>query len=435
MLICVQVFQEASLARHLSFQYGATDFLFDEFKTLCGVVADVERDAGVHRETGLRRETAGFELMELIQRCRIQHHLQDQATSSSPLLEQLVPVLRRVKCYDPRDLIFAFLAFQRNEGISAVQGMHLSVAEVWTDAATRMMRASESLDIFAALPGDKAGGSGLPSWVPNWANCFPHGCPIAAPAVTSFCASRGLPHTWTPHHDPRKLRVRGKVIDEVFGNSVYYQGPTLSFAEFMSYKHDTYFFLSWECRLQDLRRYYYRDPPIEKAYGYHLPTRLESAESDLMRICLADGALATRQPLRDRVCELLDLNAQAGSIRQIREQKSRSAMTITEKQLVDDYEEFEDMCLIAEHKQLFATVHFQLGLAPEGVKVGDKVAILHGSRTLCILRTVNEAAGEYSVISQCYLDGWMFGEPWIKIPQPHPHQRWWEEEQDEFVLV
>lgn len=110
-------------------------------------------------------------------------------------------------------------------------------------------------------------------------------------------------------------------------------------------------------------------------------------------------------------------------------------MTIIEKQLVDDYEEFEDMCLIAEHKQLFATVHFQLGLAPEGVKVGDKVAILHGSRTLCILRMVNEAAGEYSVISQCYLDGWMFGEPWIKIPQPHPHQRWWEEEQDEFVLV
>jgi hypothetical protein len=31
-----------------------------------------------------------------------------------------------------------------------------------------------------------------------------------------------------------------------------------------------------------------------------------------------------------------------------------------------------------------ATVHIRLGLAPEGLQVGDKIAILHGSRTLHI---------------------------------------------------
>ncbi|KAF3045203.1 hypothetical protein E8E12_010677 [Didymella heteroderae] len=256
----------------------------------------------------------------------------------------------------------------------------MSVAEVWTNASARIIQASESLDIFAALSGDKAGQIELPSWVPYWADCFPHGRPIAAPAVTSFCASRGLPHVWTPNHDPAKLRVKEKAIDEVFGDSVNYQGPTLPFGEFMSYKHDTHLFLWWDCRLQDLRRYHYRDPPVEKAYGCHLPTKFESAESDLMRICLADGAVAAEQPLREKVCELLDLNAQAGLIQNLRKEKSRSAMTTAKMQLVDDYEEFENMCLIAEHKQLFATVNFQLGLAPEGLKDAyDFVEISKGS--------------------------------------------------------
>ena len=69
-------------------------------------------------------------------------------------------------------------------------------------------------------------------------------------------------------------------------------------------------------------------------------------------------------------------------------------------------------------------------MAPNGVLVGDKIAILHGSKVPCVLRAVDEAKKEYRVISQCYLDGWMFG---AIIPRPHPHQKWWEEEPDDLV--
>lgn len=79
--------------------------------------------------------------------------------------------------------------------------------------------------------------------------------------------------------------------------------------------------------------------------------------------------------------------------------------------------------LVAEHKQLFVTTHFQSGLAPAGPQIGDKIAILHGSRTPCILRVANETQMEYKSTSQCYLDGWMYGTPNADIPRPHPHRR------------
>ncbi|KAF2631619.1 hypothetical protein BU25DRAFT_407263 [Macroventuria anomochaeta] len=59
--------------------------------------------------------------------------------------------------------------------------------------------------------------------------------------------------------------------------------------------------------------------------------------------------------------------------------------------------------------QLFSTKHFQLGMGPMGLEVGDKVTILHGSGTPCTLRAVDEAQNEHRAISQCFLDGWMFG--------------------------
>lgn len=46
---------------------------------------------------------------------------------------------------------------------------------------------------------------------------------------------------------------------------------------------------------------------------------------------------------------------------------------------------------------------------------------------------MNEDQDEYKVISQCFLNGWMYGKGPIGIL--HPHAPWWEEEAEEIILV
>jgi hypothetical protein len=189
-------------------------------------------------------DTAGFEMMQFIQHARenLRRNAAETeiiAPQSNSFLTRLLQVLRRVRCYDQRDLIFAFVAFQNGEGITAsVESYHKSTEEVWKHAAECVIKSSQSLDIFAALSGDKSRDMILPSLVPYWSDCFPHSRPIATPA-TNFRAALDTQHVWNPHPDSRKLRVKGKIIDEVFGGSVFYHGPSESFGEFMSCKNST----------------------------------------------------------------------------------------------------------------------------------------------------------------------------------------------------
>jgi hypothetical protein len=101
--------------------------------------------------------------------------------------------------------------------------------------------------------------------------------------------------------------------------------------------------------------------------------------------------------------------------------------------MLEVYEKLEDLALVAERKCMFWTENLQLGLACEDAEIGDQIAILHGSKVPCLFRAVDAGSGEYRVISQCYLDGWMYGKPLKE--RSHPHGKWWEEEQDKFVLV
>jgi hypothetical protein len=69
-------------------------------------------------------DTPGFEIMQFIQHAREELRRNAAETEmiapqSSSFLSRLLQVLRRVRCYDQRDLIFAFLAFQNGEGIIA----------------------------------------------------------------------------------------------------------------------------------------------------------------------------------------------------------------------------------------------------------------------------------------------------------------------------
>jgi Heterokaryon incompatibility protein (HET) len=425
------VFQEASLARELIVQYGSFEVRFEEFKRVMDAVYSLGSSFGISERRGLAFDTCGFEMMNLIQEARqgfLETHLEDSGMSKGiGFLPTLLRVLRRVDAFNPRDFIFAFLAFQNDEGIrSTKESYQQSPEDVWLQAAEQIIKTSGSLDIFAALSGDTPRQLQLPSWVPYWSDCFPYSRPIAAPG-SRFSASGGLPHIWKKQ-DPQKLVVQGKIVDSIKA----FPGPIPDPFVALSFGPTPAWNIIWI-----LLEYYPRCflSRHSDTLGDELPVKLQTLNSDLVRTLLCDGAMGSQQPLRcvPQMTRAIAAIPAAKSLQQLRDAGQNMDFTEEQSELLENYEKLVDLALVAEKKRMFWTENLQLGMACEDVKIGDQIAIIHGSKVPCLLRAVGAGSGEYRVISQCYLDGWMYGKP--PVDRPHPHGTWLEEEQDEFVLV
>jgi hypothetical protein len=100
------------------------------------------------------------------------------------------------------------------------------------------------------------------------------------------------------------------------------------------------------------------------------------------------------------------------------ESELRKAVLLSEE--MAQKKEILDRCrqwsLVVQQKRLFLFQGSEggvldLGLAPKVVNKGDLVCLLRGSKTPCVLRSLEEGGGRYRVIGQCYLDEWMYGSP------------------------
>jgi hypothetical protein len=200
------------------------------------------------------------------------------------------------------------------------------------------------------------------------------------------------------------------------------------FGNFDTPRYSTHFFLRWDVLRQETHIYLCQE---DKALGAQLAVRQGTLAHDLMRTVLADGAMGAEQPLRC-VYDMLDTNSRADTMQEYR-RSGRWNLKEEQKQQLLDYEKLEHLVLVAERKQVFMTVNLQLGMSPSVIKPGDCIAIIHGSKVPCVLRQVKKRSNEYRIISQCYLDGWMYGR--TKTIRSHPHGKWMEEEPDEFILV
>lgn len=414
------VFQEASLAHEILLQYGSLEMRFEDLKRLVDVVYLLESVTGVYRTRSLAENTPGFEMIQIIHAAR--QRLFDSGPSGlvkNNFLLTLLQVLRRVQAFDPRDFIFAFLAFQADEGITVTQESYRQTQqEVWRYAAERIIMTSKSLDIFAALSGDTKREFQLPSWVPFWSDCFPYSRPIATP-VSKFRSSRGLPHIWKKSEDPNKLVVRGKIIDCIR------ELPWLAHGKFQTPEG----LLGLKLLVQSVGRYLLVNGRI---LGDRLAVKQATLERDLMRTVLADGAMGSEQPLHC-VYEMIDSIGTGDEARKLRAAVRKENLSEDQETMLSDYEKLENLSLVAERKRIFVTDNFQIGMAPLAIKVGDQIAIINGSKVPCVLRDAGSGSSEYRVISQCYLDGWMYGKS--LHDNLHPHGTWWDEKEDEFVLV
>ena len=424
------VFQEASLARELLVQYGSWEVRFEDFKRMVDAVSHLGAASVIAKGPKRRRlakDASGLEMVQLIQNARQRlFETEDAALTKQDdnrFLSTLLQVLRRVEAFDPRDLIFAFLAFQTDEGItSTTESYQQTHEEVWKHATESIIKSSKSLDVFAALSGDVNRKPQMPSWVPSWSECFPYSRPIAGPG-SRFRASRRMPHCWKDHERPTSLIVQGKIIDTIASFK------TLQITRHQGRHHPISLFLGWLVLVDSSRRYLYG---FQKTLGDSLEVKLQTLEADLMRTVLADGVMGSEQPLRC-VPEMVKIIKDGEHVRQVRDGGITGELTEPEKETLATYEKLEDLVMIAEKKRVFYTENLQLGMAAGAVQEGDQIAIVHGSKVPLILRQAKGGSGEYYVISQCYLDGWMYGNS--PRERPHPHGMWWKEEVDEFVLV
>ena len=456
------VFQEASLARELAIQFGKETFRFEDLLRVGEALDGLCRAQGLHRDHAfsIAITTGGHEMMKVIQQTRAERglvpevggahaHVQEAA---QPLLWKLLCVMRRVQCSKQQDRIFAFLAFQNDEGITAsADAYNRPVEETWRMAAEKIIQASKSLDILAAASGGAVQGQllpaamRLPSWVPNWANPFPNGRPFITP-TTRFRASRDMAHEWAPQDDPRKLRVRGKVIDRVQALLSAHNPAD----NFQRAKHSVWLFSGIDLLEQAARVYlnFGADKDTKDRLGDYSEVMKQKLRGDISRVLLADGALGPRQPLTKMEQHQEYMEQEKGQRAwdlRYWQQMAQRRLSDEEKVMVAEYEFIEDLVLVAEAKRLFYTDQLQLGMAPKVVQVGDVVAILHGSKTPCLLRKVESSEAysdaEYRILGQCYLGGWMFGNSprglFGRDPKElsHPGARWWEEQPDEFILV
>ena len=122
------VFQEASLATKVVIQLGLQEFDFVQLKRVFDGINGAAIRAMVHRDkhSSLATSTGGYEMMNIIQETSEEQRCFGSTVppNRSSFLLKLLTVLRRVNCSQKRDLIFAFLAFQSNEGVAATSGMY-----------------------------------------------------------------------------------------------------------------------------------------------------------------------------------------------------------------------------------------------------------------------------------------------------------------------
>jgi hypothetical protein len=392
------VFQEAVLSKNLGIRCGDSEWQFNILKRMADAVCDIQYNDGGYARS-LASTTVGFDTLDLIQHSRKECTRAECKTSvSENFLALLLKVLLQCKATNDRDLVYAFLAFQDPSKQEAIKPDYTSTVEAaWTDAAVYIIKSSRSLDLFCAASGGRR--PGLPSWVPDWRHCYGFGRPFAAPDMKSDFRAGGMQHCW---QDPEpsevstpRLLVKGKIIDHIDWFSpwnfeaAYYKDVSLQE------------FVGLDRHVETLRGYLKNQRGMSGDDMRHLWPDLEA---DVLRTLLADGAFGRAQPLPP-IADVIGAYRKSGG----------SEDTINVRQAQGDIDNrLHEWVLILQKKRLFVSKKFQLGLAPRdahrnGATVGNMVVLLEGSRTPCLLNALE--GGCYQLVSQCYLDGWMYMAP------------------------
>ncbi|CAG9954298.1 unnamed protein product [Clonostachys rosea f. rosea IK726] len=375
----VWVFQESVVSADVKVVCGSTEFpLSDLFRITSAVFALEDADGGYFRS--IAKRTVGFDTLFLIQ------HNRKGGCESDDCPRLVMQALQQLHATKELDLIYAFVGFNPSSKIEIDYDLPVSTA--WINASRVMIQNSGSLDIFAAVRGDEKCKYDLPSWVPDFSNCYPYARPISAPDfITNFQASGGLPHTWKDADHPETLIVKGKLV----GKIEWLSPPSFDHKSSREEGTGTEAVLDFENHAAAMERYL----SLNDAVSPQKEHELLGGYSKIIRTMLADGAFGHEQPLQHSIEDIIRVCKKEQSI-----QDGTEDYNILEK--------LRQWGLIVQQKRLFLSDNYDMGLVPKTAHRGDLICLLHGSKVPCVLRRNEASEGNYRIISQCYLDGMMY---------------------------
>lgn len=388
------VFQEFALAKHACMLLGG--FKFDAW-TLFFITCRM-RDMSRERDTTLQNHEISY--------LRVNHPLQIMVNIKSNPEEIyffLSRMAERCKAFDQRDLVYAFLSLNPDDRIDIKPKYSLSVRDVFIGTARSIITATKALNLLAVAPRDYNSDwrtkqswvdppPVLPSWVPNW--CYrASGLPLFYPkGRVHFQASKGrsyIPSGSMPVPDPDRLVVRGKIITNVHAVSHIHTG--LGSRKSVQ----AYIRLDEQASILQPILTSLQSTWAQETSARQLPEAITGilSRSRLLRLSIADGAFLPRLsgPLMDddrafrptgiltakHIARLLKIyDTEIGSVN---------------GEDVDEFWErdlwlLHEYALVLRRRRIFVTSDGKLGLGLETARVGDDVAVVHGSGTPLILR-------------------------------------------------
>jgi len=384
------VIQEAALSPNPLIMHSTETFDLRLLDHLVLAFSKVSRTEGVSLRDLTVLKTTGAATLRHIQTCRQRVLSIVDRRGKLEFLDILQRFALSVKATDPRDHVYAFLAFQDRPLPALKPDYTLSVEMAYAAASAAIMNGSGSLSLLGLVRGSLYPYI-LPSWAVDWrAAESRQGSRIDQRDGGDFNASCGRIHKAdTPYTvGSPVIGVRGKVIDIIkttspICRSKFHPDPKSCILLFEEFDY-----------IQDI-----------------LPEPL-SLDSD------------ARTGFAARILAVLVAYNQGPSISNADKELSLNNLLFVYNNLasLETHEEYQEnmryfwdlknallhgVALRIKKRLFFATRYESFGLGPSDIRRGDVVCILHGSKVPCILRPMGR---QYRVVGQCYYEQWMYGD-------------------------
>ncbi|CZR51400.1 uncharacterized protein PAC_01275 [Phialocephala subalpina] len=376
------VFQEVGRASDTIFMVGAEQvrrhILLGAFEW---VIYSSKRSASLSRGIPILDE-------KIIEIARpVFDHSRRRKTLGHTPFRDLVNWTKRMRCYDPRDRIYALLSLlHQDEATKIVPNYSSTTEQVYTNAILNNIESNKDLRILEICDFAKTNSKlVLPSWVPDLS------VPNPLEPMTPWCPAGISAAEYRYGEANGVFRVRGRNVCVI--NYVATPVPiSASIAEALAICY------AWE-------------PLNASDKGYITGGNLMDAFIATLFLACCPGYL----PIFTEHQELLSVAAI----------KAAYLSLVAEGVITTNHQEYvEALQTFLPGRSFFTTKEGYIGLCPASACPGDKICIAFGSFNPLILRSVPGREGHYQVGGACFVYGLMNGEGILGPSPPGWTHRW-----------
>jgi hypothetical protein len=344
---------------------------------------------------------------------------------SLPLLP-ILNVVNWTSCSDPRDKVYGILGVVTDPAIASISPDYsLPTHEVYRKLVKSLIESNMTLDILGFIKSSNIV-QGLPGWVPDWSVTsvrWPLSQRVrgSASVRTDYCAAKSIAASTFFSPDSSVLTCRGVLIDEVDGISVATTpespseiGEVQPRLSANAYGEDVDLFdAMWRTFVGDAS--YPEHPDMEapltfrplfarKCLKVEVPFSADDQDShrQMPSLGIDNDTLGTWY----RDVRGFKIAGKRLSSILLDHGKPYAAADIPVSAHVSFAFE-QSIQIMQSGRRLITTTTGYIGLAPSGVKRGDKVCVLLGCHVPLILRPMGD---HFQVIGDAYIHGVMHGE-------------------------